>query len=192
MPMRHGPNTLRIEIGPNAGYQIDKLLVDSVSVPLSSTAGQSYDPGPVTSNRQVQCNFVVIPVIPKTHVVRLTIGSTWLTVDGKQTALDAAPVIQNSRTLLPIRAIVEAFGGTIEWQAELRVVNIYLGHQISLQIGNRQGYVDGVPKPIEASDSKVVPIIISGRTFLPLRFIAENLGLQVTWDAVTRTVTVQN
>jgi hypothetical protein len=135
---------------------------------------------------------VAIPVVPKTHVIRLTIGSTWLTVDGNQTGLDAAPVIQNNRTLLPIRAIVEAFGGTIEWNAELRVVTMYLnGHEVSLQIGNPQGYVDGVQAAIDASDPKVVPIIISGRTFLPLRFVAENLGLQVEWDPVTRTVTVQ-
>jgi len=66
------------------------------------------------------------------------------------------------------------------------------GHQISLQIGSPQGWVDFSQKPIDASDSKVVLIIISGRTFLPLRFVAENFGLQVTWDAVTRTVTVQN
>jgi hypothetical protein len=185
--------TLHIEIQPNAGYQIERLLVDGVSVPLSSTAAQAYDLGPVTSNRQVQCNFVAIPVIPKTRVVRLTIGSTWLTVDGKQTVLDAAPVIQNGRTLLPIRAIVEAFRGTIVWNAELRVVTMYLnGHQVSLQIGNRQGYVNGVQTAIDASDPKVVPIIISGRTFLPLRFVAENLGLQVEWDPVTRTVTVLN
>ncbi|HEY5485148.1 MAG TPA: stalk domain-containing protein [Candidatus Cryosericum sp.] len=186
-------NTLRIEIQPNGGYEVEQLLVDGVSVPLSSTAAQSYDLGPVTSNRQVQCSFVPIAVAPETHLVRLTIGSAWLTVDGKQTALDAAPVIQNSRTFLPIRAIVEAFGGTIEWHAELRVVNIYLnGHQVSLQIGNRQGYVDGVQTAIDAFDTKVVPIIISGRTFLPLRFVAENLGLQVEWDPDTRTVTVLN
>jgi hypothetical protein len=87
---------------------------------------------------------------------------------------------------------VEAFGGIIEWHAELRVVTIYLnGHEVSLQIGNRRGYVNGVQIAIDASDSEVVPIIISGRTFLPLRFVAENLGLQVEWDPVTRTVTVQ-
>ncbi|MBA4365429.1 MAG: copper amine oxidase [Coprothermobacter sp.] len=163
-----------------------------MSVPLSSTAAQSCDLGYVTSDRQVQCSFVPITVAPETHVVRLTIGSTWLTADGIQTVLDAAPVIQNSRTLIPIRAIVEAFGGTIEWYAELRVVITYLhGHGVNLQIGNWQGYVDGVQKAIDSSDSKVVPIIISGRTFLPLRFVAESLGLQVEWDQASRTVTVQ-
>ena len=87
-----------------------------------------------------------------------------------KTGLDAAPVIQNNRTLLPIRAIVEAFGGTIEWHAELRVVTMYLNdHEVSLQIGNGQGYVNGVQTAIDVSDSKVVPIIMSGRTLLPLR-----------------------
>jgi hypothetical protein len=184
--------TFRIEIQPNAGYQIDRFLVDGISVPLPSAAAQSYDLGPVTSNRQVECSFVAIAVAPESHLVRLTIGSLWLTLDGQQIVLDAAPVIQNNRTLLPIRAVVEAFGGTIEWHVELRVVTMYLnGHEVSLQIGNRQGYVDGVQTAIDVFDPHVVPIILSGRTFLPLRFVGENLGLQVEWDPVTRTVTAQ-
>ena len=81
---------------------------------------------------------------------------------------------------------------TIKWQADLRVVTLSLnGRVVSLQIGNQQGYVNGVQAAIDATDSSVVPIIISGRTFLPLRFVAENLGLQVDWNPTTRTVTVQ-
>ncbi|MCX6097337.1 MAG: stalk domain-containing protein [Caldiserica bacterium] len=183
---------MRIELQPNVGYQIDRLVVDGRSVPLSSAAAQSYDLDPITTNHIVQCSFVVVPAVLKTHVVRLTIGSMWLTVDGQQTGLDAAPMIVNNRTLLPIRAIVEAFGGTIEWHVELRVVTIHLnGNEVSLQIGNWQGYVNGAQTAIDVLDQEVVPVIIAGRTYLPLRFVAENLGLQVEWDSVTRTVTAQ-
>ena len=40
------------------------------------------------------------------------------------------------------------------------------------------------------SDSRVVPIIRSGRTLLPLRFVAESLALDVQWDAATQTITI--
>ncbi|HWQ22255.1 MAG TPA: stalk domain-containing protein [Clostridia bacterium] len=184
--------TVRIRIEPDAGYQVDRLLIDGIPVSLPTTDAQTYDIGPVTADSQVQCTFVAVDPSSQTHLVSFAIGSTWLTIDGRQTALDAAPAIRNGRTFLPVRAIVEAFGGTIAWHAELRVISISLnGRGISLQIGNQQAYVDGIQTPVDASDSNVVPIVISGRTFLPIRFVAESLGLRVEWNPATQTVTVQ-
>ena len=82
------------EIKPDAGYQVGRLLVDGISVPLSSTAGQTCDLGPMTADRRVQCTFVAMAPAPETHLVSFAIGSTWLTIDGRQTVLDAAPAIQ--------------------------------------------------------------------------------------------------
>jgi hypothetical protein len=184
--------TVRVRIEPDAGYQVDRFLIDGIPLSLPTTAAQIYDVGPVTADSRVQCSFVAAPVVPKTRVVCFTIGSIWLTVDRQQIGMDAAAVIQNNRTLLPIRAIVEVFGGTIEWHAELQVVTLYLnGNQVSLQIGNQQGYVNGVQTAIDGSDPKVVPVIISDRTYLPLRFVAENLGLQVEWNPALQTATVR-
>lgn len=41
---------------------------------------------------------------------------------------------------------------------------------------------------IDPANAKVVPLIINSCTFLPLRFIAENLGLDLAWDALSRTI----
>lgn len=184
--------TLRVRIEPDAGYMVDRLFIDGIPLSLPTTAAQIYELGPVTADSRVQCSFAAVPVVRKTRVVCFTIGSTWLTVDGQQTGMDAAAVIQNNRTLLPIRAIVEVFGGTIEWHPELQVVTLYLNrNSVSLQIANPQGYVNGVQTAIDGSDARVVPVIISGRTYLPLRFVAENLGLQVDWNQASRTATVQ-
>jgi len=50
--------------------------------------------------------------------------------------------------------------------------------------------VNGVQKFIDASNNKVYPEIVNGRTMIPLRFVAENLGCDVQWDPNTQTITI--
>ncbi len=50
--------------------------------------------------------------------------------------------------------------------------------------------VNGFNAPIDSDNHKVVPMIINGRTMLPVRFVAENLGCRVDWDSKTKTVTI--
>lgn len=120
------------------------------------------------------------------HVVTLTVGSTTVTVDGQSMTLDTAPVIVGGRTLVPLRAIIEGLGGMITWVAETRSVEVVLGDRVLLlQIGNRIAVVNGEPVVMD-----VPAAIIGGRTVLPVRFVAENLGAEVAWEAVTRTITV--
>ena len=54
----------------------------------------------------------------------LRIGEAVLSVDGEETALDCAPVLRDSRTLVPIRAVMEAFGFAVDWDGETRTVQI--------------------------------------------------------------------
>lgn len=83
----------------------------------------------------------------ETTVITLTIGNPNITVNGTPRAIDASgstPVIIAGRTLLPIRAVVEAIGGTIEWNAATRTVTITAGAvTMSLTIGNRIATVGG-------------------------------------------------
>lgn len=57
-------------------------------------------------------------------VIQLTLGSTLMLVDGKNIQLDVAPVIIHGRTMLPIRPIIEAFGGEVLWEQSTRTINI--------------------------------------------------------------------
>jgi len=56
---------------------------------------------------------------------------------------------------------------------------------IKLSIGSKQYHVNGLLRTMDTA-----PMIREGRTMLPLRFIAETLGCQVDWNAITREVTV--
>jgi len=123
-------------------------------------------------------------------VIELKIGSTAMLVDGSPVVLEAAPIILNSRTLLPIRAVVEATGGTIVWDASAQKVTVVRKDKtLELWIGKNVATLNGKSANID-SDPKVVPIIMSGRTLLPLRFVAEALALDVQWNATTQAITI--
>ncbi|MGC9001012.1 copper amine oxidase N-terminal domain-containing protein, partial [Caldisericum sp.] len=81
--------------------------------------------------------------------------------------------------------------GTVSWDGVARKVTITLSsNTIELWIGKNTATVNGITKPIDSTNSKVVPEIINGRTMLPLRFVAENLGADVQWDGTTKTITI--
>ncbi len=130
----------------------------------------------------------------ETTVITLTIGNPNITVNGTPRAIDASgstPVIIAGRTLLPIRAVVEAIGGTIEWNAATRTVTITAGAvTMSLTIGNRIATVGGTTLAIDPQNATVVPLIVGGRTMLPVRFVGEQLGGTVAWDQATKTATL--
>lgn len=124
-------------------------------------------------------------------VIQLKIGSSTFTLNGDTRTLDSPPIIKNSRTLVPIRAIIEALGGTVDWDAATKKVTVALGSTtIELWIGKGSATVNGVNTPIDSTNAKVVPEIINGRTMLPLRFVTENLGAAVGWDQSTQTITI--
>lgn len=128
---------------------------------------------------------------PKQTVIVLQIGNSKFTVNGASTTLDSPPVIKNGRTLVPIRAIIEALGGTVGWDGTARKATVTLGSTtIELWIGKSAAKVNGVTKPIDSTNAKVVPEIINGRTMLPLRFVSENLGCSIVWAAATKTITI--
>jgi hypothetical protein len=64
------------------------------------------------------------------------------------------------------------------------------GVTIRLTIGRNTATVNGGTMLIDPANATVVPLILGSRTFLPLRFIAEQLGLDIAWYAPTRTVTI--
>jgi len=123
--------------------------------------------------------------------IDLTVGQTGMIVNGMAHATDSAPVIRNSRTMLPVRSLIEAFGGSVQWNAATRMTVVTLGGRtVQLTIGSNRATVDGKSVAIDSANGAVVPEIINGRTYLPLRFLADSLGISVAWDASSQTVSV--
>lgn len=100
---------------------------------------------------------------------------------------DVYPLIVNGRTLLPIRAVIEKMGGTITWKEDERKISIIQGPTtIHLWLDKKTASVNDVEKELDVS-----PSIIHGRTFVPVRFVAQNLGASVNWINETKTVSIE-
>ncbi|NLM59475.1 MAG: copper amine oxidase N-terminal domain-containing protein [Clostridium sp.] len=111
-----------------------------------------------------------------------------VTVDGNKVVFpDAKPFIdENGRTLIPVRFVTEDLGATVEWNAQDREVYITKdGVNIMIRIDQEMILVNGRTK---AMDTKA--IIKEDRTYVPIRYVAEELGVTVGWDASTRTVII--
>lgn len=175
---------------PDAGYHLT-LLTDNGTNVTGLVRNSVYELTGVTADHTITAVFEPIPIVlppPPSHTLVLTIGSSVMSVDGKRATLDSPPIIREGRTLLPIRAVIEALGGSVAWDAVQRKATVTLRtHTVEVWIGSRQARVDGVNIALD-----VAAIIVNSRTLLPLRFVAENLGCTVTWDPVGRTVTIES
>ena len=124
----------------------------------------------------------------------LEVGDPVMVVDAVHTFIDATgavPVIIQGRTMLPVRAIVEALGGTVSWDATRRAVGVVLGAKtLELIVAKSFAAVNGIPVAIDPANALVVPVIVKGRTMLPVRFVGEQLGATVGWAAATQVVTL--
>lgn len=93
-------------------------------------------------------------------------------------------VDDNQRTLVPVRFVAEALGAKVGWEAAGQAVPIQKDDQrIRLTIGSKVATVNGEEV---AFDTQAV--MQGGRTFVPLRFVSEILGVTVKWDDQTNTV----
>jgi hypothetical protein len=100
---------------------------------------------------------------------------------------DQEPVIQNGRTLVPLRAAFEKMGATVTWFDDVRLCEAtYEGVTVGIKIGETTVSInDGAE-----IESDVPAQIINGRTMVPLRVLSESIGAKVDWDNATKTVTV--
>ncbi|MGC9089963.1 MAG: copper amine oxidase N-terminal domain-containing protein [Caldisericia bacterium] len=118
----------------------------------------------------------------------LQLNSEYMLINGVQKEIDPGrgtkPLLikEWGRVILPIRSIIENLNGEIFWYQDERKVKIILDENIiELWIDKPQAKVNDETKWIDDNNHDVKPLIINGRTMLPIRFVAENLGLSVEW-----------
>ena len=113
------------------------------------------------------------------------IASPSVMLDGQQLSFtDAEPTIEDGRTLVPLRAIFEAMGATVTWDAESRTALAQKGNTtVVLPIGSTEPIINGTAKVLD-----VPAKIVDGRTLAPLRFVGEAFGGNVRWEGSTQTI----
>ena len=125
-------------------------------------------------------------------VIKLQISSGWMVVNGVNRQIDelgSRVTIVEGRTMVPIRPIMEALGGTVNWDPELKLLTIRdnLGeHEIILQVNSFDSVVNAQTGP----RLEVAPIMPENVAMVPISFVAEHLGYYTSWNATTRTITI--
>lgn len=127
----------------------------------------------------------------------LTIDSPTMTVNGTSKAIDAEgskPTLDaGGYTMLPLRGVVEAMGGSLTWDAANRIVTMVKdGQTIKVPIGSTKLTVDGVQKDMLANNGtyKAAYINKSGRTLVHVRALQAFNNTTCTWNQATKQVTV--
>lgn len=109
-------------------------------------------------------------------------------VNGEEVISDVAPVMENDRILLPMRAIFETLGCNVSYREidGVQFVTAFHGDkQVVLEIGKNEITVDGETKALD-----VAAKIENDRTLVPVRAVSEAMDSDVKWDGETKTADV--
>ena len=96
------------------------------------------------------------------------------------------PMIKDDTTLLPLRIVTQSLGGFIEWDESNKMISGGKDdYSYQLTLNSKGAIVNG-----QAKELLTPPIIIQGSTMVPIRFIAESLGMKVKWNGDTRAIKI--
>ena len=108
-------------------------------------------------------------------------------LNGQPLATSTAPVQMNGRTLVPLRDIFEALGAKVDWNPAAQAIVATQGQtQIGLAINNPNASVNGRIVKLDQAAT-----LVNGRTFVPLRFVAEATGAKVDWSSALQQVSIR-
>lgn len=123
--------------------------------------------------------------------VTFSVGAASYKENGVAKTMDAVTFIENDRTYVPVRYLALVLGvpeDKIKWSYPTKTVTLTKGDkELSLSIGSKIISVNGKSKNLD-----VAPVLRAGRTYLPARYVAEELGYEVAWDDKTRTVKINS
>jgi hypothetical protein len=126
------------------------------------------------------------------EIYKLQIGSKDIAVSkGEESytkTIDVEPFIVEGTTMIPLRGLFEEMGATITWHPENKKITVEAdGTKIEFQIENNRVWVNG-----QRYTTTVAPRIVNGRTFIPVRFVSEMLGYNVSWEGETQEIKITN
>lgn len=112
---------------------------------------------------------ILLPPVPLASIAQVTVVRLPISCGATIGEVFIDPMY--NRTMAPLRTVIEIFGGQVRWISETRSIEI---------IVNYHKHYLAVDTPLP--DEMGVPVIIIGRTFVPIRYVAELLGAEVRWD----------
>ena len=176
---------ITVSVTPAEGNKAGTVTVTDKSgnkVAVASVGTNKYTFTMPSSNVTVKAAFTKADgssAVDNKDAIVMRIGSKTVNAYGKTITSDVAPLIVNDRTLVPIRIVTETLGGTANWNEAAQMVSLNInGKTVTMQIG------------VVLEKYGVAPIIIDSRTYVPIRFVAEELGATVDWNESTQEITI--
>lgn len=164
-------------------YQI-KLATSALAKGQHTLKAVVYDSkGKVAIAKDFTLNIGSQPRDLKKGQMKLFINDNFVyTADGKL-ELPAAPYTANATTLVPLRFVSTMLGATLDWDSATKKITIKSDKTIVLHVGKQEVLING-----KAHSLAVAPQTINGTTFIPLRFVNEQLGGDTVYDSVERSI----
>lgn len=165
---------------PHLGYY---LGFDTTEIPAPRVKVTHDGKTEVNPDLEAGTKFYNIEELMQDDGVAMVVGSPYSLASGSMIRIDSenkevVPYIKNGRTLVPLRFIAEAFGAEVEWDEAKREVTIKQDKKTIKMVINSDEYTINRDKyELDAPAS-----ISGGRTFVPLRIVAEALGKKVAWN----------
>jgi len=123
---------------------------------------------------------LALPVVAADPVPRVII-------DGQAVTFDVAPVIDNGRVLVPLRAIFEQMGAKVSWDDATKTATAAKGEvTVIVKLGSTSPTINGAVKTIDVP----AKLVEGGRILAPLRFVCEAFGGVVSWNQDTYVASV--
>ena len=149
------------------------------------TATNTPEPTTAPTTAPKQTPTPKATAVPEAEIKELTVTSTneniFVTADGKKIEFgDAQPFIdENGRTQIPVRAVAETLGCTVDWDNETQTAALSKdGRMVIIKIGNANMQAG---KNIITMDTAAQ--IVNERTYIPVRFVGEALGMKINWES---------
>ena len=147
--------------------------------------------------------------IPKEEIYRQLDemkGSPYVRIADEILGFETPPVLENDRTLVPMRFLFEKLGAEVDWDNDTQTATTTIMPKedaevaggavaakaavqpqvIRFSIDDTTAQVDG-----QATVMDVPARLVNDKTMVPLRFLSEQMGYTVTWDAETNTAIVE-
>ncbi len=147
------------------------------NLPIAPTLPTPTPPAPVAAPAPVPAPVAVRPSLDATAIS--------VNINGRTVASDPAPRLVGGTVYVPLRGVLEALGAQVNFLPSVNRIDIVQsGKTYSLRPEKSGAIADG--KLVDLAQSKS----FDGRTFVPLRALAQLFGYGVAWQSATRTVAI--
>ncbi len=107
--------------------------------------------------------------------------------NGELIDFDVVPIMENDRTLIPLRGLFEKMGAVVEWDGQNQTAIVTKDDMVlSVKIDHYGAKVNDSCKYMD-----VPARLVESRTMIPLRFLSEELGYTVIWNEHNNTINIK-